>query len=171
LLSGLALSGANRGADSGSTTTSASEDSDDGIITALEVAALDLHGVDLVTLSACETGLGQETGGEGMFGLQRAFQVAGARTTVSSLWSVDDAATQTMMIEFYSRLWDNEHPLGKLEALRQAQLEMLRRYDPRTKKLVDRGRGLEEPDTSASNPGGRLSPKYWAAFDLSGDWR
>jgi len=77
--------------------------------------------------------LGQSTGGEGMLGLQRAFQVAGAKTTISSLWSVDDAATQTLMTEFYKRLWDKEHPLGKLEALRQAQLEMLHHYDPRTK--------------------------------------
>src|SRR5262249_41639097 len=123
LLSGLALSGANRGARSGSSANSASEDSDDGIITALEVASLDLHGVDLVTLSACETGLGKAAGGEGMLGLQRAFQVAGARSCVSSLWSVDDAATQTMMTEFYKRLWDKDHPVRKLEALRQAQLE------------------------------------------------
>jgi CHAT domain-containing protein len=175
LLSGLALSGANRGARSSSPATSASEDSDDGIITALEVAALDLHNVDLVTLSACETGLGQSTGGEGMIGLQRAFQVAGARACVSSLWSVDDAATQCLMNEFYKRLWDKDHPVGKLEALRQAQLEMLRRYDPRAEKLVDRGRGIElDPASSetASNRGGdRLSPKYWAAFELSGDWR
>ena len=139
-------------------------------MTALEVASLDLQNVDLVTLSACETGLGQSTGGEGMLGLQRAFQVAGAKTTISSLWSVDDAATQTMMIEFYSQLWDKEHSLGKLEALRQAQLEMLHHYDPRAKKLVDRGRGLEL-DEAPMETNGRLSPKYWAAFELSGGWR
>ena len=74
------------------------------------------------------------------------------------------------MTEFYKRLWDKVHPLGKLEALRQAQLEMLHHYDPRTKKLVDRGRGLEL-DTEPSDDNGRLSPKYWAAFELSGDWR
>jgi CHAT domain-containing protein len=142
----------------------------DGIMTALDVALLDLQNVDLVTLSACETGLGRSTGGEGMLGLQRAFQVAGAKMIISSLWSVDDAATQAMMIEFYSRLWNKEHPLGKLEALRQAQLEMLHHYDPRTKKLVDRGRGLEL-DSEPSDNNGRLSPKYWAAFELSGDWR
>ena len=170
LLSGLALSGANRGARSGPSAMPASDNSDDGIITALEVAALDLHGVDLVTLSACETGLGQSTGGEGMIGLQRAFQVAGARACVSSLWSVDDAATQCMMNEFYKRLWDKDHPMGKLEALRQAQLEMIRRYDPRAAKLVDRGRGIEL-DTASVEISHRLSPKYWAAFELSGDWR
>ena len=125
LLSGLVLAGANLPPE---------PNRDDGIITALEVAALDLQRVDLAVLSACETGLGQSAGGEGMLGLQRAFQSAGAQTTVSSLWSVDDAATQTMMTEFYKRLWDKEHPLGKLEALRQAQLEMLHHYDPRRKK-------------------------------------
>jgi len=161
LLSGIALAGAN---------LPPQPDQDDGIMTARELASLDLQSVDLAVLSACETGLGQSTGGEGMLGLQRAFQVAGARTTVSSLWSVDDAATQTLMTEFYKRLWDKEHPLGKLEALRQAQLEMLRRYDPRAKKLVDRGRGLEL-DTEPSDNNGHLSPKYWAAFELSGDWR
>ena len=170
LLSGLALSGANRSPHSGSPATSASEESDDGIITALEVAALDLHNVDLVTLSACETGLGQSTGGEGMIGLQRAFQVAGARSCVSSLWSVDDAATQCIMNQFYKRLWDRDHPVGKLEALRQAQLEMIRRYDPRAQKLVDRGRGIDL-DTTSVDTSHRLSPKYWAAFELSGDWR
>ena len=74
------------------------------------------------------------------------------------------------MIEFYKRIWAQEHPLGKLEALRQAQLEMLHNYNPRTKKLVDRGRGLEL-DSEPLDNNGRLSPKYWAAFELSGDWR
>jgi CHAT domain-containing protein len=161
LLVGLALAGANQHAQLGQ---------DDGILTALEVESLDLRQVDMVVLSACETGLGQTAGGEGVLGLQRAFQLAGAQATVCSLWSVDDAATQTMMTEFYTRLWDKEHPLGKLEALRQAQLQMLHHYDPRTKKLVDRGRGLE-PDVVPTNASGPLSPKYWAAFQLSGDWR
>ena len=143
---------------------------DDGILTALEVGTLDLHNVDLVVLSACETGLGQTAGGEGMLGLQRAFQVAGASTTITSLWSVDDAATQTLMVEFYKRLWDKDHPVGKLEALRQAQLEMLHRYDPRTLKLIDQGRGIDL-EAPAANLGGRLAPQYWAAFVISGDWR
>ena len=77
LLSGLALAGANRPHELGQ---------DDGILTALEVAALDLAGVELVTLSACETGLGESAGGEALLGLQRAFQVAGARGVVATLW-------------------------------------------------------------------------------------
>ena len=93
----------------------------------------------------------------------------GHGTTVSSLWSVDDDATQTLMVEFYRRLWDKDHPLGSFSAA-ETQLEMLRRYNPREKQLIDRGRGLE-PDTSPLNVNGRLSPKYWAAFELSGDWR
>jgi tetratricopeptide (TPR) repeat protein/CHAT domain-containing protein len=163
LLSGIALAGAN---------VPPQPDQDDGIMTALEVASLDLQNVDLAVLSACETGLGQATRGEGMLGLQRAFQVAGARTAVSSLWSVDDAATQTLMVEFYKRLWDKEHPMGKLEALRQAQLEMLNHYDPKQQKLLDRSpdRGLAR-EAAVSDGSGRLSPKYWAAFVLSGDWR
>ena len=71
----------------------------------------------------CETGLGETAGGEGVLGLQRAFQIAGARTTVTSLWKVDDAATQKLMERFYERFWDKN--LGTLEALREAQLWML----------------------------------------------
>ena len=81
LLSGLALAGANRPPEPGQ---------DDGILTALEVAELDLSGVEMVTLSACQTGLGQSAGGEGLLGLQRAFQVAGAHAVVASSLGCDD---------------------------------------------------------------------------------
>jgi CHAT domain-containing protein len=167
LLSGLVLAGANRSNNAELVADPTATIADDGIMSALEVASLDLHGVDLAVLSACETGLGQTAGGEGMLGLQRAFQVAGAKSTVTSLWSVDDAATQMLMTEFYKRLWDREHPVGKLEALRQAQLEMLRHYDPKSGQL----RGIEIEQVPEQNQTSGLSPKYWAAFELGGDWR
>jgi CHAT domain-containing protein len=116
------------------------EHEDDGILTALEVAGLDLHGVDLAVLSACQTGLGENAGGEGLLGLQRAFQVSGARGVVASLWKVDDSATQALMVELYRNLW--ERKLGKQEALRQAQLAMLERYDPKAGQL--RGAGAKD---------------------------
>jgi CHAT domain-containing protein/Tfp pilus assembly protein PilF len=174
LLSGIALAGANRkaGADT-STAPGANQEPDDGILTALDVEGLDLANVDLVVLSACETGLGKSAGGEGVLGLQRAFQLAGAKTCVTSLWKVDDAATQVLMQEFYGNLWGIDpatkkprKKLGKLEALKRAQLKMLRDYDPGQKKL----RGLDVSTDTANSPE-RGSPFYWAAFVLSGDWR
>jgi CHAT domain-containing protein len=153
LLSGLVLAGANR--------------PDAGMLTALEVENLDLSGVELATLSACETGLGEYAGGEGLLGLQRAFQTAGARTVLAGLWKVDDAATQALMTEFYARLWDGKH--SKLEALRQAQLTLLHTYDPAAGR--QRGVGGVAVDAPARVAGGKLPPFYWAAFALSGDWR
>jgi CHAT domain-containing protein len=153
LLSGIVLAGANRPAD---------PNRDDGVLTALEVAALDLSQVELATLSACETGLGLTAGGEGVLGLQRSFQLAGARTTVTSLWEVPDAATRALMVEFYENLWVKKLPRG--EALRQAQLMMLREGVDRG---VNRGVNRVGPDEVT----GCLPPYYWAAFVLSGDWR
>ena len=85
LLSGLVLTGAN---------LPPAEGKDDGILTALEVESMDLRNVQLATLSACETGLGESAGGEGLLGLQRAFQLAGAKAVVASLWKVPDRATR-----------------------------------------------------------------------------
>jgi CHAT domain-containing protein len=173
LLSGLALAGANRGSPPA---IEPGKLADDGIVTALELAGLDLSGVDLVVLSACETGLGQVADGEGVMGLQRAFHLAGARTTIASLWKVDDDATRALMVEFYRNLWEKK--LGKLESLRQAQLTMLRQYDPKAGRL--RGPGAVKPVDpqrleEAKEPEARrrepLPPLYWAGFVLSGDWR
>lgn len=147
LLSGLALAGANK-----------PTAEDDGILTAEEVSTLDLSRVELTVLSACETGLGQVAGGEGLLGLQRAFQAAGARTVIASLWSVDDVTTRDLMERFYDNLWNKD--MGKLEALREAQLWMLRERGTRGLKHI------EQENTTK-----RLSPYYWAAFVLSGDWR
>ncbi len=74
---------------------------DDGVLTAQEIAQLDLRGLDLLVLSACQTGLG-DVGGDGVFGLQRGFKKAGARTIMMSLREVDDEATRDMMIQFYN---------------------------------------------------------------------
>lgn len=84
--------------------------------------------MELATLSACETGLGATANGEGLLGLQRTFQVAGARSVVASLWKVDDDASRDLMERFYENLWTKE--MGKLKALREAQLWMLRDAAP-----------------------------------------
>jgi CHAT domain-containing protein/tetratricopeptide (TPR) repeat protein len=156
LLSGLVLAGASRPARPGD---------DDGILTALEVAKLDLGGVELAVLSACETGLGATAGGEGLLGLQRAFQIAGTRSVVASLWKVPDRATQELMTRFYHNLWHKK--LSKVEALRQAQLWLLRE-GARDPGLL---RAFERPGRPPASKGGRVSPEFWAAFVLSGDWR
>lgn len=95
----------------------------DGVLTALEVLGLDLTGTKLAILSACETGLGEVHEGEGVYGLRRSFQEAGAQSVVSSLWEVSDAGTQTLMAALYKRLLAGKTPH---DALREAQLEMLR---------------------------------------------
>jgi len=181
LHSGVALAGAARMTeDVGPGAQGSPIDREDGILTAEEVQSLDLPGTDLVVLSACETGLGQGYYGQGVLGLQRAFQAAGARAVVASLWRVDDAATTVLMEQFYANLWSKKLP--KLEALRQAQLTVLndpglvrarevelakqRGIDEKAVKLPDGGRAAP-PDARAK----RSDPVLWAAFVLSGDVR
>jgi CHAT domain-containing protein len=132
LRSGLALSGANR--TKGAT--------DDGILTALEASNLNLWGTKLVTLSACDTGVGEIRNGEGVYGLRRAFVLAGAETLVMSLWPVSDVVTLEMMTAYYTGLRDGR---GRGDALRQAQLAMLTRKN-------------------------RQHPFYWASFIQAGEW-
>ena len=110
---------------------------DDGRLTAAEIAQLDLRGLDMVVLSACQTGLGEITG-DGVFGLQRGFKKAGAKTLLMSLWNVDDKATQLLMTEFYKN-WLGAGGMSKREAFLKAQ---------------ERLRDTEE----------YKDPKYWAAF-------
>ena len=159
LLSGLALAGANGNPDR----AAENRPLDDGILTAMEVAELDLRHTDLVVLSACETGLGRAAGGEGLLGLQRAFQVAGARTVVASLWKVDDQATQQLMADFYDQLWQRH--LTPIEALRQAQLHVLNGC---VVTGPARGVGAPEPEPAGSNRA-RAHPRLWAAWVVSGD--
>jgi len=181
LHSGVALAGAARMTEgAGPGAPGSMDDRDDGILTAEEVQSLDLRGTDLVVLSACDTGLGEGYYGQGVQGLERAFEAAGARAVVASLWKVNDAATTVLMEQFYANLWSKKMP--KLEALRQAQLTVLnnpglvtareeelakrRGIDPKPEKLPQGGK-VAAPNVRAT----RSDPALWAAFVLSGDVR
>ena len=131
--SGLFFSGANIGLKG----EELPDDVEDGVLTALELSNMNLGHVDMVVMSACESGLG-ETSGEGVFGLQRGFKLAGANTLLMSLWKVDDTATQKLMTEFYRHYLSGK---SKQESLHFAQ-ESLRKSS-------------EYSD-----------PQYWAAFIL-----
>jgi CHAT domain-containing protein len=121
LLSGLALAGAN----TWNLGKPLPVEAEDGLLTAEDVSGLDLLDTELVVLSACETGLGQVHTGEGVFGLRRAFALAGAKTLIMSLWKVHDQQTQELMEDFYHRVLSGQH---YAEALRAAQLTMKAKY-------------------------------------------
>lgn len=93
-------------------------DVEDGVLTAQEASKMDLRGLQLIVMSACETGLG-DVGGEGVFGIQRGFKMAGAQSIVMSLWKVDDAATQILMTAFYKAIKDGSTPYEALEAAKE----------------------------------------------------
>jgi CHAT domain-containing protein len=120
-----------------------SGENEDGVMTALEMAGLDLQGTQMAVLSACETGRGDLSAGQGVYGLQRSLVFAGAESQLVSLWRISDQDTPELMVKYYQRLQNGE---GRTQALRQAQLEMLN--DPQT-----------------------AHPYYWSAFIQSGDWR
>jgi CHAT domain-containing protein/tetratricopeptide (TPR) repeat protein len=157
LLSGLALSGVN---------IPRLPEEDDGVLSAMEVASLDLSNVELAVLSACETAKGQAAGGEGVLGLQRAFQVSGAKSVVATLWPINDAATRLLMMRFYRNLWEKK--MSKLEALREAQTWMLT-----SARAAQRAGNSPETGSLDSKelPPMLLHPSIWAPFVLSGDWR
>ena len=160
LLSGLVFAGANRPETPGR-----------GIVTAEELFDLDLTSMELAVLSACETGLGDVGGGEGVFGLQRAFHVVGCQNVIASLWKVNDVATMVLMEEFYRNLWEKR--LSKREALRQAQLTVYRNPEMVLRRAKEMGvRGIEDeaPTLPAAGPATtrRSPPAWWAAFLLSG---
>ncbi|MEO8393343.1 MAG: CHAT domain-containing protein, partial [Chloroflexota bacterium] len=119
--SGLALAGANTWLSGGKL----SEETENGLLTAEDVTSMNLYGTQLVVLSACETGLGAIRAGEGVFGLRRAFALAGAETVVMSLWKVPDHQTQLLMSKFYQLLLGAN---SRQEALHQAQDELRKQY-------------------------------------------
>ncbi|MBD2327997.1 CHAT domain-containing tetratricopeptide repeat protein [Alkalinema sp. FACHB-956] len=135
LRSGLALAGANR--------LNGGNPNSDGILTALEASQLNLRGTELVILSACETALGDVTNGEGVYGLRRAFTLAGAQTQMISLWKVSDEGTKDLMVKYYDRLLAGT---GRNQALLDTQRELL-------------------------NTPQYQHPYYWASFILSGNWQ
>ena len=129
---------------------------DNGLLQAWEIFESLRLDADLAVLSACATGLGQEQGGEGLIGLTRAFQYAGARTVAATLWDVHDRSTAELMIRFYRHL---QAGLTKDAALRAAQIELI-------EGPIEVADGSGEPvrlDATA--------PYYWAGFHLFGDWR
>jgi CHAT domain-containing protein/tetratricopeptide (TPR) repeat protein len=134
--SGLALAGANRAAQT--------TDGDDGLLTALEISGMDMSATELVVLSACDTGVGEVRSGEGVFGLRRAFALAGVGSLVMSLWRVGDATTAEEMSYFYANLRE----MDAAGALRQAQLKVLNEMRARS--------------------GAEVSPRLWGAFMVQG---
>ena len=103
------------------------EGQEDGILTAYEISQMNLSNTELVVLSACETGLGQVSGNEGVYGLQRAFKIAGVKYLIMSLWKVDDRSTKAFMAEFYKQWLQGKLPIP--EAFRAAQ-QILRAKSP-----------------------------------------
>jgi CHAT domain-containing protein len=120
---------------------------DDGLLTAQEVSCLDLQRVDWVVLSACGSGLGKVVWGEGMFGLRRAFEIAGARTVVMALWRLDDTGTIRLMEKIYERRIAGA---STIDAIRDAQLN----------RIADVRRRLN-----------RIHPALWGGIVAEGDWR
>ena len=163
LLSGLALAGANASRHAEARPGLGVTAGHDGLLTAEEVAGLDLRTCRLAVLSACETGLGETAGGEGLLGLQRAFTAAGAGATVAGMWPVPDEPTRTLMTRFHRNRWERGMPT--LAALREAQLWVLSHP---AESGATRGVGTAAP---AEDDRGRSHPAAWAGWVLSGDWR
>jgi CHAT domain-containing protein/Tfp pilus assembly protein PilF len=166
VLSGLVFAGANRPDTPGR-----------GLVTGEALIDRDLGGLELAVLSACDTGLGDVAGGEGVFSLQRAFHLAGCKNVVASQWKVPDAATAALMGEFYRTLWEDNLP--PILALQRAQLAVYRADPKQFRELALRGFVAGDKDLDAAKvagaapvrPGGRNPAVLWAAFTLSGAGR
>lgn len=142
LLSGLVLAGANERNKPGV------GDEENGILTAEEIAGMRLDGVDWAVLSACDTALGEMRAGEGVFGLRRAFQLAGAKTVIMSVWPVDDQVTRSWMRVLYQGRFSDH--LDTAQAVQQASLSLLK---------------------ARRKAGESTHPLYWGAFIAAGGWR
>jgi CHAT domain-containing protein len=117
----------------------------DGFATAEEILGMNLHGTEMVVLSACDTGLGEVKSGEGVFGLRRAFTQAGAKSLVMSMWKVPDKETKELMVQFYKNI--KSGTMNRCQALRQAILK--------EKEIVKQRYGYD-------------NPRYWGAFVFMG---
>ncbi len=164
VLSGLVLNGKPERA----TGTGATPSHDRDILTAEAIAGLPLKDLDLAVLSACETGLGTVAGGEGVFGLQRAFHLAGTRTVIASLWSVPDRSTQILDDRAVQKSVEEENAQDRSAAAGAARddqgLPSVHGQEfGQSSRRPGQVRSNHEPD--------QLPPLFWAAFVLSGDWR
>jgi len=137
--SGLLFSGAEKYFDGKQILFTGSLEEEDGVLTALEVLNMNLANTDLVVLSACETALGEIKNGEGVYGLQRAFVIAGAKSILMSLWKVDDQTTKELMVLYYKNLFKG---INKFDALTEAQKKLKEKYN---------------------------NPYYWGAFIINGN--
>ena len=145
---------------------------DDGILTAREISRMNLRNVDMVVLSACQTGLG-DLKGDGVFGLQRGLKKAGVSTIMMSLWKVDDKATELLMEQFYKNLASG---MNKFESLKQSQ-KYLREYEVEVDASQEGRKQWNANSRQQANAAAEdkslhkiirpyNSPRYWAAFIL-----
>ena len=131
---------------------------------------LALDDTDLLTLSACETGMGGNAGnGREIDGLGTTAQLKGAKAVISSLWEVNDSSTGELMADFYQRWVGGAGKVAKVEALRQAQLDLL--LGTVKQKAGLEGRGFETVAPTGEVAAGYAHPYYWAPFVLMGNWR